>query len=340
MRKLGILILVIVLLTASMAYPSAAPADSSAMRVAEFYIGRTTYNINGVPQIMDCAPYIKNGRTMLPLRYVGYALGLQDKDMEYRQTWDGKTITLHRSYVRDGKAGFDEFQSIVGKKEFRLNGWGGYGLLDVPPELIKGRTMVPFRAAVQALGGLCYWNPASKCVTIVTWADNPNPVPMPSIVKVSMKIDSTEAKVTDKNGTTKTVHTNRPACITHNGYILDVMEYLKLWGIPESAILYDEKRGGMAVRGTAFSKAFYDAKPSAPYVYFYVGQKQGWDGFSQLIPSNKELSTVINPEPIYKDQGRMYAGRAATIASGYLIGRNVHFEWDNSETVYTVELRE
>ncbi|MGE5404020.1 MAG: copper amine oxidase N-terminal domain-containing protein [Candidatus Saccharibacteria bacterium] len=340
MRKFGIVLLVLVILSTSMAYPAVAPADSSALRVAEFYIGKTTYNINGVPRIMDCAPYIKNGRTMLPLRYVGYTLGLQDQDMEYRQTWEGKTITMHRPYVRDGKPGFDEFQSIVGKKEFRLNGWGGYGLLDVPPELVKGRTMVPFRAAVQALGGLCYWNPASKCVTIVTWAENPNPVPMTNIVKVVLTKDSKESQVTDKNGNIRTVHSERPACITHNGYMLDVMEYLQLWGIPKSAMLYDEKRGGLMVRGTAFSKAFYDDRPSAPYIYLYVGQKQGWESFGRHMPSDSEFSKVINPEAIYSKDSRLYSGSAASVSIGYLLGRDVSGYWNPNKTEYTVELKE
>ncbi|MDI6604139.1 MAG: copper amine oxidase N-terminal domain-containing protein [Thermoanaerobacteraceae bacterium] len=40
---------------------------------AIFTIGKNEYSINGQPYPMDVAPYIKDDRTFLPLRYIAYA---------------------------------------------------------------------------------------------------------------------------------------------------------------------------------------------------------------------------------------------------------------------------
>ncbi|MGE5403833.1 MAG: copper amine oxidase N-terminal domain-containing protein, partial [Candidatus Saccharibacteria bacterium] len=295
------------------------------------------YEVNGARQLIDCAPYIKNGRTMLPLRYIGYALGLQEKDIEYRQTADGKTCYLRRPYIRNGQKGSDEFITVVGKKDFILNGWEGYGKLDVPPEMVKGRTMVPFRAAVQALGGLCYWNSWNKSVTIVTWAENPNPIPMPDVKKVEVTLDSREAKVTTSSGT-KIVYTDRPALMTTTGTrcMLDVVQLLKLWGVPDNAILFDEKRGGLAVRGTALNRSFYDSHASAGYVYFYSGTKQAWESFNQQFP---KMSEVPKCDPIYAKNGRFYADIPACYCPGARKGGESKCYWTNNNNVLVVEVK-
>lgn len=56
-------------------------------RVAQMQIGSKTLTVNGVSVQMDTAPEIKNGRTMLPIFFIGQALGA---DFE----WDGDTRTV------------------------------------------------------------------------------------------------------------------------------------------------------------------------------------------------------------------------------------------------------
>ncbi|MDH7578913.1 MAG: copper amine oxidase N-terminal domain-containing protein, partial [Bacillota bacterium] len=58
------------------------PGDPN-VRTAKFWIGEKFYEVNGVRQAMDVAPVIKNGRTLLPLRYVGYAMGLKEQDVSW-----------------------------------------------------------------------------------------------------------------------------------------------------------------------------------------------------------------------------------------------------------------
>jgi len=55
---------------------------TKASNIVVLTIGQKTASVNGVQQTMDTSPVIKDGRTMLPLRYVGEYLGAQVE-------WDG-----------------------------------------------------------------------------------------------------------------------------------------------------------------------------------------------------------------------------------------------------------
>ncbi len=48
-------------------------ADSNVIKLT---IGKTTATVNGVEKTLDAAPYIKGGRTMVPIRFISEALGL------------------------------------------------------------------------------------------------------------------------------------------------------------------------------------------------------------------------------------------------------------------------
>ena len=51
-------------------------------------IDNTTVTMNGKESVMEAAPYIKNGRTMVPLRFASEALGI-------RVGWDDETYTIY-----------------------------------------------------------------------------------------------------------------------------------------------------------------------------------------------------------------------------------------------------
>lgn len=55
-----------------------------------FYVGDTTYYINGLAKSSDVAPYIKDGRTMLPVRALSEAL---DASVLWDQSWADVQIT-------------------------------------------------------------------------------------------------------------------------------------------------------------------------------------------------------------------------------------------------------
>lgn len=130
------------------------PAPVETKRTAVFTIGSSTYTVNGVQYTMDVAAYVKDGRTYLPVRYVAYALGVDPENVY----WDGatQTVTLLK--------GTTAVQLTLGSKVLKVN---GISLpMDVAPELVNGRTMLPFRFIAQALGASVSYDAATQTVNM------------------------------------------------------------------------------------------------------------------------------------------------------------------------------
>ncbi|MFZ5652538.1 MAG: copper amine oxidase N-terminal domain-containing protein [Bacillota bacterium] len=130
------------------------PAPGETKANASFTIGSTTYKVAGVEQTMDVAPYIKDGRTYLPVRYVAQALGVVDSNI----LWDGanQTVTLLK--------GDKVVQLKIGSKAMIVN--GVTITMDTAPEITSGRTMLPFRFIAQAMGASVAWDEATQTVTL------------------------------------------------------------------------------------------------------------------------------------------------------------------------------
>jgi hypothetical protein len=103
---------------------------------------------------MDVAPYIKDGRTYVPMRYLGYALGLTDNDIVWDET--AKTVTLTQD---DTVVVF-----TIGSTTYTVNGESKTA--DVAPEIVDGRTMLPARYVAEAFGASVGWDQASQTVLI------------------------------------------------------------------------------------------------------------------------------------------------------------------------------
>lgn len=104
---------------------------------------------------MDIAPYIKDGRTMIPIRYLAEAL-------EMKVTWDKETRTV---LLEDAKF---KIEIPVDTNIIKVNGEETES--DVKPELKEGRTMLPIANVARALGLKdgedIFWDPVEKKVTI------------------------------------------------------------------------------------------------------------------------------------------------------------------------------
>ena len=107
-----------------------------------FWIGNTTMTIGGIPKEMDVAPALQNNRTMLPLRYVGEAVGA-----EFR--WDN--TAKKATYEKDGAT----VELWIGRTAVRVDGVMGY--IDTPPLIVNSRTMVPMRFVMETLGAEVEW---------------------------------------------------------------------------------------------------------------------------------------------------------------------------------------
>ena len=107
--------------------------------------------VNGKMIETDTAPYVKNDRTMVPMRFIFEALGAE-------VTWDNENKTA------TGKKDETIITMTIGEAEISIN--GEKKKLDVAPEISNGRTMVPLRAVSEALGADVEWDNETTSVHI------------------------------------------------------------------------------------------------------------------------------------------------------------------------------
>src|SRR5690606_15944208 len=101
-------------------------------------------------QTMDVAPYIKEDRTYVPVRYLAYSLGVAEDGV----TWDGNARRVGIS--KDDT----DITLIIGspvmyvdKKPVKM---------DVSPEITNNRTFLPARWVAEALGAEVEWDDTTK----------------------------------------------------------------------------------------------------------------------------------------------------------------------------------
>jgi len=107
--------------------------------------------VNGKKLIFDNQPQIVDGRTLIPIRAVSEALGANVE-------WDIMTqcVTISR--------GNDNIVMAVNKNTYLKN--GNTLTLDVPPQIVNSRTLVPIRVIAESYGCEVTWDAANKRVII------------------------------------------------------------------------------------------------------------------------------------------------------------------------------
>lgn len=81
MRKVAVIVSLLII------FILAAGAAWAQQEKAAFVLGDKTYVTDGQKRQMDVAPFIdKNGRTMVPVRYLAYALGVPEKMVFWRDS--------------------------------------------------------------------------------------------------------------------------------------------------------------------------------------------------------------------------------------------------------------
>ncbi len=116
--------------------------------VTELAIGEPKALINGAPYYIDGtdntnAPYIKNERTLVPIRFISEAFGSYVK-------WDeaAQSVTINGTGA--------EIQMTIGSTDYTVN--GEKKTMETAPEITKERTFVPLRMIAEALGLKVNWN--------------------------------------------------------------------------------------------------------------------------------------------------------------------------------------
>ncbi len=123
-------------------------------------IGEATARVDGSAASLEVSPFIEGGRTMVPLRFIGEALGAEI-------IWDQEQSSV--TYLR----GDDVLKLWIGENRALLNGVGVPIDEDaaVVPRIVRGRTVVPLRFVSEVLGSEVLWNGETQEITVKT--DNP-----------------------------------------------------------------------------------------------------------------------------------------------------------------------
>lgn len=100
---------------------------------------------------LDVAPLIINGRTMVPLRYVGEVLKAE-------VIWEDTTRQVrYKTPQREILLTVDRLQAVVDGTNIQL---------DTAPVIQQGRTLVPLRFVSEWMGAVVYWEDATRTVRI------------------------------------------------------------------------------------------------------------------------------------------------------------------------------
>ena len=159
-------------------FVSPVPTPTVPKIVMRLGIGSTKYYVDDLPEIMDTAPVILEGRTLLPIRYVAEPLGAVVR-------WDpGEQKATVLLKMRQGSGALDDLPPVeeeeleqarvvelwIGQNRARVN--GVYQSIDpanhnVTPLIVPpGRTMLPLRFIAEALGCQVDWNGVTQEVTV------------------------------------------------------------------------------------------------------------------------------------------------------------------------------
>lgn len=133
---------------------------------AVFAEDNITVTVNGNKLNFDQPPIIKDGRTLVPLRAIFEALGAE-------------VLWIEDEQAIAAQSGDTTIVMQIGKNQFGKMTSSDNGVmydLDVPPEIINGRTLVPARAVAEALDCSVNWDGNTQTVTISSekWIDGVN----------------------------------------------------------------------------------------------------------------------------------------------------------------------
>jgi hypothetical protein len=118
-------------------------------------VGSPKLTVNGVSKEIDpgkgTKPMVKGGRTILPIRAVVEAMG---GTIGWVGAENKVTITVKTTVI----------EMWINNNNVRVNGVAKQ--LDVPPQIINGRTMIPVRFISENLGSQVGWDDKTKKVTV------------------------------------------------------------------------------------------------------------------------------------------------------------------------------
>jgi multiple sugar transport system substrate-binding protein len=162
-KVLSVALALLVAFTSVLAVVPSARAES--ITTIEVFIGKNTGTVNGKSTTLEQGALIRNGRTMVPLRFITEAMGAT-------LAWDAATKTAALT-LADNKISL-----TIDKAVAKVNGYDV--TLDAPAAIVNSKTVVPLRFVAESMGANTVWNDAQKKVTVtfsMDWLKNKAVVP-------------------------------------------------------------------------------------------------------------------------------------------------------------------
>lgn len=127
------------------------PSDTSPKSII-FTVNQNTYTVSGQSITMDVSPFISNGRTFIPVRYLADALGANT-------AWDpvNQEVTITK--------GSTTMVMDIGSSTISINGVATQ--MDVAAVIEDGRTYLPVCYVAEAFGYSVYWDDATHTITLL-----------------------------------------------------------------------------------------------------------------------------------------------------------------------------
>ncbi|HOV80118.1 MAG TPA: stalk domain-containing protein [Bacillota bacterium] len=169
---------------------SSLPAIADNNHQAVFTVGQDTYVSDGRPVAMDAAPFIENGRTLVPVRYLALSLGVPEDKIIWSPS--AQTVTLIKNNMN--------IVMTVGGNIIYVNDQSKE--IDAVPMLKDGRTYLPARFVAEAFGYEVGWDSDRQAVLI----GPPGQLPDATVTEAVKTVQAEIVSVTD--GDTVVVNLN------------------------------------------------------------------------------------------------------------------------------------
>ena len=156
MKKVLVMLLVLGLLTGVVGFT---PVKAATSIVVQITIGSTKGTISGKQVVLDQPPIIESGRTLVPFRFIGEAIGAT-------VSWVAASKKV--TYV----LGKTTIVLTIGSTTGTVN--GKKVTLEVAPKITSsGRTIVPIRFVSENIGAKVDWNATTHMVTVTLAGGTP-----------------------------------------------------------------------------------------------------------------------------------------------------------------------
>lgn len=147
--KLRILIILLILLSVLTNTAKASP-----LQQVTFFVGQTSYSLDGRLTVMDAVPFVENGRAFVPVRYLALALGVPESKIVWNPS--SLTVTLTKGNVKT--------VMTLDSNIIYINGQSRQ--IDAIPLMRNDRTYLPARYVAEAFGYEVSWDDSRQAVLI------------------------------------------------------------------------------------------------------------------------------------------------------------------------------